>query len=106
MATVHLSSSQARHTGGVLQFDIDAPRVKELVAVLIRRFPGLDNELHDLAVAIDGEVRPDAMYEHLLPHSEVYFVPKIAGGEWPVPVAAGPDSKSAVKTAWREEECE
>ena len=80
MARVHLSSTQARHTGGVLQLEIDAPRVKELIAILIARFPGLDNELHDLAVAIDGEIRPDALYEHLPPDSEIYFVPKIAGG--------------------------
>lgn len=80
MARVHLSSTQARHTGGVTQLDLDAPRVKELIAMLVAQFPGLDLELHDLAVAIDGEVRPDAIYEHLLPNSEIYFVPKIAGG--------------------------
>ena len=80
MARVHLSSTQSRHTGGVTQLDIDAPRVKELLGILTALYPGLDAELHDLAVAIDGEVRPDALYEHLLPNSEIYFVPKIAGG--------------------------
>lgn len=69
-----------RHTGGIQQMTLEAPRVKELVAALIAQFPGLELELGELAVAIDGEVRPDAAYEPLLPQSEVYFVPKIAGG--------------------------
>ena len=80
MAVVHFSSTLTRHTGGVQQMHVDAPRVHELIAALIARFPGLELELGELAVAIDGEVRPDAAYELLLPQSEVYFVPKIAGG--------------------------
>jgi molybdopterin converting factor small subunit len=77
---VHFSSALTRHTGGLEQLTLDAPRVKELVDALVSRFPGLEPELGHLAVAIDGEVRPDAAYEPLLPQSEIYFVPKIAGG--------------------------
>jgi molybdopterin converting factor small subunit len=77
---VHFSSALARHTGGVEQITIEAPRVKELIAALVAQFPGLDLELGDLAVAIDGELRPDAAYEALTAQSEIYFVPKIAGG--------------------------
>ncbi|HUR33140.1 MAG TPA: MoaD/ThiS family protein [Vicinamibacterales bacterium] len=80
MPVVHFSSTLMRHTGGIQQMTLEAPRVKELVAALIAQFPGLELELGELAVAIDGEVRPDAAYEPLLPQSEVYFVPKIAGG--------------------------
>lgn len=80
MPTVHFSSALMRHTGGLAQITLDAPRVKELISMLVARFPGLELELGDLAVAIDGEVRPDAAYEPLLPTSEIYFVPKIAGG--------------------------
>jgi len=80
MAVVHFSNTLARHTGGLVQITIEAPRVKELVEALLARFPGLEPELKELAIAIDGEVRPDAAYEVLLPLSEIYFVPKIAGG--------------------------
>lgn len=80
MPVVHFSSLLTRHTGGLEQLTVEAPRVKELIAVLIARFPGLELELGDLAVAIDGEVRLDAEYEVLMPLSEIYFVPKIAGG--------------------------
>jgi len=78
--TVHFSATQARHTEGLRQITIDAPRVHELVAALTARFPGLLHELEHLAVAIDGEIRPDAAYEPLTSQSEIYFVPKIAGG--------------------------
>jgi len=77
---VHFSSVLLPHTGGLEQVTIDAPRVKELLAALIARFPGLELELGDLAVAIDGEVHHDAAYEVLSPLSEIYFVPRIAGG--------------------------
>lgn len=77
---VHFSSTLTRHTGGLDQVTVEAPRVKELLAALIVRFPGLELELGNLAVAIDGDVRPDAAYETLSPQSEIYFVPKIAGG--------------------------
>lgn len=80
MAVVHFSSALMPHTGGLAQVTIDAPRVRELLAVLRRQFPGLEGQLDDLAVAIDGDVRTDAEFEPLLPTSEVYFVPKIAGG--------------------------
>ena len=80
MALVHFSSTLTRHTGGLHQITMDAPRVHELLAALVARFPGLEYELEHLAVAIDGEVRPDAGYETLTSQSEIYFVPKIAGG--------------------------
>ena len=80
MAVVHFSSTLVRHTGGLQQVTVDAPRVQELVAALIARFPGLALELGEMAVAIDGDVRPDAAYEVLSPLSEIYFVPRVAGG--------------------------
>lgn len=69
------------HTGGLEQVTIEAPRVKELLAALIARFPGLELELGNMVVAIDGDVHQDAAYEVLSPLSEIYFVPRIAGGE-------------------------
>jgi len=80
VATVHFSSLLTRHTGGLERVTIDAPRVQELLGELHARFPGLRGELADLAVAIDGDIRPDAAYESLAPTSDVYFVPKMAGG--------------------------
>jgi len=81
---VHFSSTLTRHTGGLEQITMDAPRVKELIAAIVARFPALEHEIEQLAIAIDGEVRPDAAYEPLGPLSEIYFVPKIAGGSFGV----------------------
>ena len=80
MATVHFTSDLARFTGGLETVALDAPRIHELKESLARRFPGLGAQLDVMAVAIDGEVRPDAAYETLLPLTEIYLVPKMAGG--------------------------
>ena len=66
MPVVHFSSALMPHTGGLGQVTVEAPRVQELLAALIARFPGLELELGD---------------ELLSPLSEIYFVPRIAGGE-------------------------
>jgi molybdopterin converting factor small subunit len=80
VAIVRFPRTLTPHTGGVEEIVLDAPRVQELLRALVTRFPGIEAELDSLAVAIDGEVRPDAAYERLLPTSEVDFVPRMAGG--------------------------
>ena len=80
MATVHLPSGLARFTGGIDSVAIDAPRVAELLIELRRRFPQLDDQLDDIAVAIDGDIYSDPGYQALRPDSDVHLVPRIAGG--------------------------
>ena len=80
VAIVHFPIALTPHTGGLSQVTIDAPRVHELLVALVARFPGLGPELPAMTIAIDGEVRPDAAYETLLPTSEIDFVPRMAGG--------------------------
>ena len=81
MARVYLSRDLLSGTGGIDVVEIDAPRVHELVAQLVARFPRLTAEMFDrLAVAIDGEIHNDAEYLPLGADSEVHFVPRIAGG--------------------------
>jgi len=81
MARVFLSNDMLSGTGGVDVVTIDAPRVHELIAELVTRFPRLNREMFGgLAVAIDGEIHNDADYLSLEPDSEVHFVPRIAGG--------------------------
>ena len=81
MATVHLPSGLTQHTGGVDEITIDAPRVRELMLALAERFPGLAGQLERMAVAIDGDIYQDAPYHRLTSTSEVYLVPRIAGGQ-------------------------
>jgi molybdopterin converting factor small subunit len=80
MAKVYLSGGLTRHTGGLEVVEIDAPRVQELIAALTARFPALSGELEHYAVAVDGEIYNDAPYRRLEAGTEVYFVPRVAGG--------------------------
>jgi len=80
VATVHLPSGFAQFTGGLESVAIDAPRVAELLAELRRRFPQLEDQLNEMAVAIDGNIYSDPGYQALRADSDVHLVPRIAGG--------------------------
>jgi len=81
MALVHLSGDLRRRVGGHKVLEIDASTVRELVAVLEDRFPAVKEAgLEGMAVAIDGEVMPNADFEHIGPDTEVYFLAAISGG--------------------------
>ena len=81
MATVILPSRLAKWTGGALQLEIDAANVRQLIAALDERFPGVGEVLRDgTAVAIDGEIINDPLLEPIEPDSEVHFLPPISGG--------------------------
>ena len=81
MARVFLASTLRRFTGGVEEVEIDAATVRLLIAELDRRFPGLGQHLRSgLAVAIDGEIIGEAMYEPVPEDAEVHFLPAIGGG--------------------------
>jgi len=80
MAIVYLPQSLTAYTDGQIEITIDAPRVLELRAALDRRFPGIQAELEQMAVAIDGQIHNDADYQRVDQSTEVHFVPRIAGG--------------------------
>ena len=80
MAIVHFGLEQQRFTGGVDEIEVDAPNVKQLIAKLDAKFPGLGPLLESSAVAINGEVVNDATYEPVPAGAEIYFVAKAAGG--------------------------
>lgn len=80
MATVHLPSGLTQFTGGLSTVDVDETRVVDVLATLIRRFPELEPQLDQIAVAIDGEIYQDPGYQPVKPTSEVHLVPRIAGG--------------------------
>ena len=80
MATVFLPRGLASIAGGVDEVVIDAPRVAELLRELVARYPALGGRLGEMAVAVDGDIYNDPDYVPLGPDSEVYLVPRIAGG--------------------------
>jgi molybdopterin synthase sulfur carrier subunit len=74
-------SSCRAFTGEVTAFEVEASTVRQLVGELDRRFPGFGEHIERrMAIAIDGEIHQDALFEPLKPDSEVYLIPKIGGG--------------------------
>ncbi|MBW2280044.1 MAG: MoaD/ThiS family protein [Deltaproteobacteria bacterium] len=93
MATVVFSSGLQRYTGGVERVNVDATDVRGLIAALDTRFPGIGQVIGSgMAVAIDGEIIPDAMLEAVPPDGEVHFLPPIGGG------AGGDRGRTAQRT--------
>ena len=83
MAHVHFSSAQRRLTGGVAEVDVEAATVRELLRKLEELFPGIKAHLDQTsatAVAIDGDIIPDPMYEPVPSGAEVHFITPLAGG--------------------------
>ena len=83
MAHVHFSSAQRRLTGGVADLEVEAATVRELLRKLEEMFPGIKAHLDQTsatAVAIDGDIIPDPMYEPVPPGAEVHFITPLAGG--------------------------
>jgi hypothetical protein len=68
-------------TGGVGELDIEAASVRQMFAQLGARYPALAPHLEQgLAVAIDGQIYQDALFQEIGPESEVHILPQIAGG--------------------------
>ena len=83
MAHVHFASGQRSLTGGVAELEVEAATVRELLNKLEDLFPGIRAHLDEIsatAVAIDGDIIPDAMYEPVPPNAEIHFVTPLAGG--------------------------
>jgi molybdopterin converting factor small subunit len=74
-------SSCRAFTGETTTFDVEGETVRQVIAALDRRYPGFGDHIRKrMAFAIDGEICRDALFRPLKPTSEVYIIPKIAGG--------------------------
>jgi molybdopterin synthase sulfur carrier subunit len=83
MATVHFTSRQRSLTGGVAEVEVEATIVKELIDKLEEMFPGLGAHLDETsatAVAINGNITPDAIFEPVPEGAEIHFLQPLPGG--------------------------
>jgi molybdopterin converting factor small subunit len=81
MAHVTLIGTLRQFTGGVTEIDIEAATVRALFARLGEKYPALAPHLEQgLAVAIDGQIYQDALFQEIGDNSEVHILPQIAGG--------------------------
>jgi len=81
MAHVSLIGNLRQYTGGVMELEVDAATVRQLFARLGEQYPALLPHLETgSAVAIDGQIYQDALFQAIGPDSEVQILPQIAGG--------------------------
>lgn len=74
-------------TNGKSQVEVEGSTVREIVATLEARYPGVmarivedDRIRPGLSVAVDGTVGNKGLRESVGPNSEVHFVPAMTGG--------------------------
>lgn len=80
-ARVVLPGVLKQYTNGETEFQINAENIHQVFRQLGERFPSLAPHLKDgLAVAINGNICQDALFEPIPNDSEVHLIPKIAGG--------------------------
>ena len=83
MAHVILPGDMAqRFAGGVKEIEVAAGSVRHLISFLEEKFPGIGEVLSSsaTAVAIDGNIHQNALFETYDDNSEVVFLPAIRGG--------------------------
>ncbi|MEE9209679.1 MAG: MoaD/ThiS family protein [Kiloniellales bacterium] len=81
MVRVVLSGNLRHLTGGESEFEVEAGNIGQLFRVLARRYPDLEPHLEEgVAVAIDGQIFQEALFEPIPPDAEVHLMPQIAGG--------------------------
>jgi sulfur-carrier protein len=84
MARVVLIGNLSQLTGGVAEFRLSATSVKQLFQQLAELHPDIAPHLEEgVAVAIDGQIYQDALFQPIAPDSEVFLLPQIAGGSVP-----------------------
>jgi hypothetical protein len=76
-----LVGNLAQLTGGVAEFRLPVTSVKQLFQQLVELHPEIGPHLEEgVAVAIDGQIYQDALFQPIGPDSEVFLLPAIAGG--------------------------
>ena len=81
MAHVTFITSLVQFTGGVRSLEVEAASVQRLLAVLSEKFPALAPHLEaGVAVAIDGQIYQEALFQPIGAESDVHILPMIAGG--------------------------
>ncbi len=87
MATVFIPPLLRDLTGGQTRVSVPGNSVREIIAELETRFPGIEGRLCEdrlmrpgMAVVVDSEVSTVGLRHKLSEASEVHFLPAISGG--------------------------
>jgi len=81
MVQVTLSGSLKSAVGGQSEFEVEAANIHQLLSRLGQDHPRLKPMLErGVAVAIDGQIYRDDWFRPIPPGSEVFILPRMAGG--------------------------
>ena len=81
MPRVVLVGNLARLTGGVAELELSSTSVRQLFQQLAELYPEIEPHLLEgVAVAVDGQIYQDTLFQPIAPDSEVFLLPQIAGG--------------------------
>ena len=86
MARVVFWGSLKAQTGGDIVHDIAADNIRQLLDAVQDRFPALGDSAggrppdSQFTISIDGMLYNDDWFQPIAPDSEVYILPRIAGG--------------------------
>ncbi len=81
MVKVVLWGSLKQAAEGQTEVELDAKNVRDVLDRLRERYPGLAPQLdRGVSVSIDGVMFRDAWFAPIKPDSEVYILPRLAGG--------------------------
>jgi molybdopterin converting factor small subunit len=81
MVRVVLGGALKNAAGGETEFEVEAANIRQLLTRLESDHPRLKPVLQrGVAVAIDGQIYRDAWFQPIPPGSEVYLLPRMAGG--------------------------
>ncbi len=87
MAKVYIPAQWRDLTGATTQLELEGTSLKQIVAALEHKFPGIAERICDgeqiaagLAVSIDGDITSRGQLAAVGPMSEIHFLPAIGGG--------------------------
>ena len=81
MIKVNFTSSFRAALGGGHGLEIDATTLRELMRILVAKYPRMQSHIDDgMVLAINGEIYRDNWDVEIEEGSEVYLMPRIQGG--------------------------
>jgi molybdopterin converting factor small subunit len=81
MVQVHFWGALKPLVSGASSLEVEAGTIRELFQKLGETHPGIKPHIErGIAVSIDGKIYRDAWFQSISPNSEVYLLPRLAGG--------------------------
>ena len=81
MVQVNISGIMRKTEDRPTVFEVEAKNIRQLLVNLEKHYPEMKPHLDKgVAVSVDGTIYRDNWFQAIEPDSEVYLVPRLAGG--------------------------